>query len=959
MTKLLNPKWLLLSNTLPIAILLFLEYSEFNIIKPLLNEQSITLWYYFAASLILLMVCNTAYAIIKIRRRKKLDLTYCTTSFIAYTLYIYLYYHNSGHIIPFSIPNWMISGNIFMYVGSFLMPTLIHSLFASVIILTPNAKNRRASVNILFAILIPAIFYMFGVVFSSLWNGISSINGDLFVLLIIIITAAFLFFILRFVYILISKRKLYTHELVWKILISFILPIAGLLINTRLDHLFGDFSNIWFYVITILNATLLCIPNPSDKKLRLLLFSGRCITFTYTLYFFIVMMPLLPFSIFAVIFLGLGFLMLTPLILFPIHLNELTRDFRALKQVYKKPIIYLSATIGILILPIGTTISYLYDKNMLSRTLEYIYSPDYSKDYRLSADAVNKMLSTIDHRVGRGDIFFYQSTPFLSSYYKWLVMDNLNLSQSKKDMMRDLFNGSVDDYHQNQFVNTSDTADIKITDIKQHSEYDTNKKVWISNIDLTIKNGNTPLWNSEYKTYINLPEGCWISDYYLYVGDVKEIGILAEKKAATWIFNQIRNVNRDPGLLRYLQGNLVEFKVFPFQKEEVRYTGLEFIHRDPVEIIIDNHKLVLGNPQIQQSVSPISTVKTDDAIYLSAEDKSRLETVERKPYYHFIVDISANRNDLSLTKYDYSKTQQVNTLPKEIVKKRQAKFTQAINNLFKKHLIETNRDDAKVSFTNTYVKERLMSSDFEKDISSQDFEGGFFLDRAIKKILFDSYTNPSNTYPVIVVVSDNIDKAIVNLDFENMRFTYPESDTFYSIQNDSLRSHTFATGAQVIKSDVDSIPKHNVKAWPNPANPTSYLPDDNKPSIILTTKSKSLEITQNDIKEKDWESGLQMQAQWMLQSLYPETADKEWLSLVQNSFKSRIMTPLTSYIVVENEAQKALLKKKQEETLSGNRSLDLSDDTQRMSEPDLILIAAMFGLFLLYYKHRKRKQSRH
>lgn len=645
--------------------------------------------------------------------------------------------------------------------------------------------------------------------------------------------------------------------------------------------------------------------------------------------------------------------------LFPMHLNELTKDFKALKQVYKKPIIYLSAIVGILILPIGTTISYLYDKAMLNKTLEYIYSPDYKKEYKLSADAVNRMLSTIDHRVGRGDIFFYQSTPFLSSYYKWLVMNNLNLSQSKKDMMRDIFNGSVDDYAKKRSVSSTDTTDIKITDIKQHSEYDANKKAWISNIDLTIKNGNTPLWNSEYKTYINLPEGCWISDYYLYVGDVKEMGILAEKKAATWIFNQIRNVNRDPGLLRYLQGNMVEFKVFPFQKEEVRYTGIEFIHRDPVEITIDNHKLVLGNQQIQQSVSPASTVKTKNAIYLSAEDKNELETVERKPYYHFIVDVSANRNDLSSIKYDYYKTQQVNTLPKEIIKERQAKFTQAINNLFKKHLIETTKDDAKISFTNTYIKERLMSSNFEKDISCQDFEGGFFLDRAIKKILFDSYTNPSNKYPVIVVVSDDIDKAIVNLDFENMRFTYPESDVFYSIQNDSLRSHTFATGTKVIKNNIDSIPKHIVKVWPNIANPISYLPDDNKPSIILTTNNKSLEITQNDIKEKDWESGLQMQAQWMLQSLYPETADEEWLSLVQNSFKSRIMTPLTSYIVVENETQKVLLRKKQEETLSGNRSLDLTDNTQPMSEPDLILIAAMFGLFLLYYKHRKRKENRH
>jgi hypothetical protein len=67
------------------------------------------------------------------------------------------------------------------------------------------------------------------------------------------------------------------------------------------------------------------------------------------------------------------------------------------------------------------------------------------------------------------------------------------------------------------------------------------------------------------------------------------------------------------------------------------------------------------------------------------------------------------------------------------------------------------------------------------------------------------------------------------------------------------------------------------------------------------------------------------------------------------------MTPVTSYLVVENEAQKAILKKKQEQVLSGNKSLDLGEDAQRMSEPNMIIVFVLFGLTLLYIERRKRK----
>ena len=94
---------------------------------------------------------------------------------------------------------------------------------------------------------------------------------------------------------------------------------------------------------------------------------------------------------------------------------------------------------------------------------------------------------------------------------------------------------------------------------------------------------------------------------------------------------------------------------------------------------------------------------------------------------------------------------------------------------------------------------------------------------------------------------------------------------------------------------------------------------------------------------------------WNSQILHPETSHKGWLQLVKYSFMSKIMSPVTSFIVVENEAQKAMLKKKQEQVLKANKSLDVGEDTQRMSEPSTIILVLLFGLVLFYRERRKRK----
>ncbi|MBK5723040.1 MSEP-CTERM sorting domain-containing protein [Dysgonomonas sp. Marseille-P4677] len=943
MKKLLNPKWILLINTLPIVLLLFLEWSEFEIIKSLLQEESIYLWKIFTITIIVMAICNAGYAVVQMIRRKRIDIVYCIISLIAYISFIYTYYGNANDIIPFSIPDWMISGNLFMYVGICLMPTLIHAIFASVIILTPHANKQKAWQNIAVAVSIPFLFYILVMVVLPIWDGIDLGIENLFLIFTAIATVLFIFFLIRFIYILISRRNIFEeYQLLWKLPIAIIFPILGLIINNTADNLFGDFSSEWFYIIAIINGILICIPATDNKMFRLFLFSGRCITFMFTLYFFLIMMPFLPISIFAIIIFGAGFLMLTPLFLFPIHLNTIVKDFNFLKRRYNKYLLYTIIIVGISILPIAITIDYRYDRNVLHTTLEYLYSPDYTKEYKLNKNSISKTLDIIENQGNRRGTTLYNSTPFLSSYYKWLVLDNLNISETKKALIRDLFYGKEANNPRKRTFAISDTTDIKITDIKHSSKYDSSQKAWISKIDLSIKNGNTSLWNSEYITKIDLPTGCWISDYYLYVEGIKEKGILAEKKAATWVFNQIRNTNRDPGLLRYLAGNRVEFKVFPFQKGETRYTGIEFIHKEPVSINIDGHILDLGDKTLQANNN--SSVDKGEVAYISAEEKEKLETIGRKPYYHFIIDTSSDYDPLTSSKYYKNENGDKNRFKAE-------KYIKEINNLLDRNLIEQN--NAKISLTNTYVKTFPLENNWEEDIKETVFDGGFFLDRAIKKILFDSYTNPSESYPVIIVVSDNPENAILYNDFANMRFTYPENDLFYSLKNDSLKSHTFSRGLHIINDYITALPNKNVKVWPRLSNPLQYLPDDNKPSIVLNTKNKTLPLDKNQIEEKNWEAGLLMQAQWMLQTLYPETADKEWLALLQNSFKSQIMSPLTSYIVVENEAQKAILKKKQEQVMGGNRSLDLDDTTQQMTEPNLFIILALLGILYILYKKRK------
>lgn len=933
MRNLLNPKWIFVINTIPLAILFFLFIGQFNIIHSLLTEDNIRLWKCFGTALGLLIFLNLGYGAYLILKRKKISFLYGFVLLLTHIPFIYIYGCYVEDMIDFNVPQWMVQSNLFMYPGTFLMPTLVYSLFILVLHFTPAHKEHKAWINILLSASVPLTWYLFSQLLLPFWQIVES-NFSVHTLIIFVIagTLLFLFFLVRSIFIVAGKKAdvWKKYSLAWKIPISLVLPLVGLCVNnghfiSRFNFgnsgILGDFSNHWFYILAVINGVLICLPGNENKLYRLLLFIGRSITLTFTFYFFIVLLPFLPLSVIAIVAVGLGFLMLAPLLLFVVHINELSKDFIFLKNHFSRARLWAFALAGIAVIPVFITGTYIHDKKVLSQTLDYVYNPDYSKSYSIDKESLRKTLAVVkSHKEGRGEVFANGLIPYLSTYFNWLVLDNLTLSEAKLDKIEEVF------YNKPRVIRSQGIVgneEVDISNVSVQSTFDKTQNAWLSWVNLELTN-NSERGLSEYSATIDLPTGCWISDYYLFVGDRKEMGILAEKKAAMWIFSQIRNVNRDPGILHYLTGNKVAFRVFPFAGKEVRKTGIQFIHKEPVKLSIGNRSIELGN-----SSETLANMNVDnpEITYLSTKEKQNLKKVQRKPYYHFLVDVS-----------------QAALRDKE-------HFTMCIDTL-----LAANKElagNAKISFVNSYVNTCAVNGDWKKEYDMQKFDGGFFVERAIKTTLYNAYRAQDNTYPVIVVVTGDFSKTIIDQDFSDFKMAFPESPVYFSLDRQAkLNPHSFLGSSQQPLPDSLGKTYNHVLKYEFNGN-VMYLPDNGQPDIVL--KNEFLEVKERDIKEKSWNSALLMQGKWMSQVLHPETSDKEWLELVKCSFMSKIMTPVTSYLVVENEAQKAMLKKKQEQVLAGNKALDLEEETQRMSEPGLIITAALLMAYLLYYQKRKKR----
>jgi len=402
--------------------------------------------------------------------------------------------------------------------------------------------------------------------------------------------------------------------------------------------------------------------------------------------------------------------------------------------------------------------------------------------------------------------------------------------------------------------------------------------------------------NSEYKTNFHLPDGVYVSNYYLDVYGEKKMGLLADRRAALAIYSSIVLSRLDPGILHYIDTNQLELRVFPFGIYERRTTGFEVIHKNSFDLQLDDHLLEISAGE------RVAETRIPNAVLLSSDIIKDLPPLVRTPEYIFILDCSA-MSDMN-------------------------KLTRLINNYCWRNGI----NDGTVYLT-TYRYEKIPLADLAK--AEIDQEGGFNIGLAMKDALKSA---GGDATPIIIFVSDAADNSLT-FPVGASDYEAPESLFYYRLSEDENGA------AELTAYRLSTNTRTGVLPEPRLLDVVSY---DGR--AVINDGEDKLVMLDNTITEPTGNQYLDAMALAAEYKINLKNGIKIPVSYIQKSIVSHSLTPSTAFIVVETKEQEERLIEMQNNILEAQES----NASRGLSEPSIIvLIAAALFMFLLIRLRRR------
>lgn len=895
----------------PISILLFITASQLiSIAYFALFSEASDINFFIRPLIIAVLLLSLSFAVYALIKRKEDSIS--TKIHIGISVVYLMLVTWAGFFQGFEVSYLNYSKNALSPWLVFVLACLtaiVYSILGIAYNTTPPDKQYKMTDYLKQLIVVPFI----GLLGANLLLGSNS--NTIFMIIIFVSLYAVVFLITKMLF---MSRKNESLPLdtppgnkyyILTFIIALCLPLCGLTLNQNFfssdidsPGMFGDFSSPVFYIIAALNGLLLLISPVGNKNLRILMFYLKSVGYTYILYFFIVFLPVTHFAILGIFFYGLGILALTPLMVTVLQGFHLLQEWTFLSKSWGKKQLAAVFCIGIITLPVCVSAVFWGDRENYTMAAKYLEKDNYHESKPVNLTKLQRTLKFIkgglqSTRAGEELTFYSGNIPIISGFYTNFILDNKLISNENTLKLENLF---FDAGHDMSDTNLSDpdivNNNVTLLAAGSETRFDEKSGVFKTWVNLKLENASSKE-NGEYKTTFKLPAGAYISNYYLNVSGARKEGILADRRAALFIYRKIVNTRRDPGLLHYIGKNTLELRVFPFSAHEVRETGFEIIHSQKFDLTLDD-KIISINGDNEQKL-----INVDGAVLLPASQKANLKSCVRQPKYYFVIDSSKN-SDVA---WHISQVQEY------------AKVNKIYN--------------ADVIFASYKLTQKTLANIQQAKYKA---ECGFNLNTAVNMILNKVSNDSKNKFPIIIAVSDNMPGAILPNNVSSLSGRFPECHYYYSLNNNlTLTPYSYddnKAGSAVNTPVIQPILDYN----------GTYIPNNGQNELILTkSKIDKLALTHNQYND-----AILLDATQQKDLLEPGKTDS--LELVRASFRSRILTPQTAFIVVENQEQEKELLDIQERILTNNEATP----TVTLDEPSWIIYVILVLMIVCIAKRK-------
>ena len=924
-----DPHWLLLAVSLPQIIVVAILMSGLGLIIGDITSAQLSkyAWLLGAASLNILFW--TGFSIYRCCRKKSsgplvsLFLLWSQILVLAFSLLML------SEAVPGTVNNFIFPVETYYgYLFTFFMPGIFYPLliFAQTPLHMQLKKETLISIVIIAAVtgLVYVLLYLFRMS-SYLFTSVILHQIMFFCTVVVVIVLSVIFFtvLLRLAELVYHRIEKHPALMVaYTAVIALVLPLAGLLLNITIPFPV-DFQDWRVYALTILNGIVLLIPFGRNRWLNLLLFFYKAMLYPFCLYFFLVFLPYLPLALFAILAAGMGFLMLSPTLLFYVQSRRIYCDFKLLSNDFSRQLLLITGIAGILLLPLWYTAGSICDRIVINQALDFVFSSDYAK----SADSIAAGKPRIKSVIAKiNDWKHGVEMPYLDFYYQWLVFDNLTIPDKKlKEMYEKIFDEEFKSgWRHSSFRQIRRFPRQRLSGLEKHLP---NPQIAIVSAqseikplgDGTVKNrvrleikNNSGSSNSEFVTEIKLPREVFISGFWLKVDGQEVPGKIFERKSALWTYEMITETSRrDPGILFYNTPLTVRLHVYPFSIGETRQADVEFLYPSMLRPDIS-----IGGVRIDAAPGQNESADNGNLVVMPPEQIAGMPLFERQPVLEFVI----NRRDM------------------EAALNHNGRMLKRIAELFRirEYNLSVAALDAKVLLHNRDIGN--LPEDvklLEQTQPGSPADTGFMPERTIKQRLLEWEQSKSpDKFPVIVYICSKPEK--INLrDFDYFDMLMPETG-FFVVSDMAGNLQKFDIAGNRV-SALDIRPKlrktFRVGIW-------QILPAD-QPYITAVAKDKPMLYKQAQ----------EMLNNYMVMLYNPSLKARTYPRLVSESKKTGIMLPLTSYIVLESSSQWKMLERVEKHKLR-NRS-ELEKDEVDAPAPSAWLLLIGFAAFFLFHNRRQ------